>query len=671
MFSLWTRLIRKTVKPEVPAPLRRWPISRRWLCTKSEGDEGVSRQTEELVDLPAVAILGSAGTGKTFELNHLLQLEHARGRDVRHASLALLASGGKGLPQSLEELSKGAGSNTVICLDSLDEAIIPDRFAAAKLVEWLKSLPAEEPPRLRIACRSAVFTPDVAGAMGGLFKKRGGVTTAVLQPLDEAAIRGVATARNLDADEFLASVASAGATLLCQHPLTLSMLLDLYAKHESLPGNRNELFRLGTLTLAQERDERRSKHTHNTSVPAEEVLNAAGYLACLTLLGGKEVVDRSDAPRADALPVLEITYLADHLPVLTLDRLDAVAASGLCEGAGNRCFRFIHRQVAEYLAGMTIGRLPLHQARSLLESGLGWRMGVASPLRETAAFAAMANERIAEWIAETDPMVFGLSGVVQDDLRRRATLALVRKFTSRELTDAQVNSHSNEYLGLRYANAVNDLRPLLQDRSPGRDDILEFVVELAREWKLSELSDDLAALFLDNIAPEHPRIAAGYALRDVGTQEAKQRMKALLQDGHNDPQHQLRGLALRCNWPDRLTDTEVLTALRVSPSVNFSGAYEGFVFELADSRFAADGDRLAGLEWARLQIRRGRNHDSSSWRIAMRIAHAACKELSVLGVREHLARLLLRASDQYSDSPLGTIRYTKYRSWTDKEEIVE
>src|SRR6266851_4010710 len=51
--------------------------------------------------------------------------------------------------------------------------------------------------------------------------------------------------------------------------------------------------------------------------------------------------------------------------------------------------------------------------------------GVAGPLRETAAFTAIECDKIADWVAEHDPEVIGLSDVVDDTIRRRATLNLL------------------------------------------------------------------------------------------------------------------------------------------------------------------------------------------------------------------------------------------------------
>lgn len=637
-----------------------WPIQRQWSCSLSDSpNEETALRTNDLADQLVLVLLGAAGTGKSFEMERMIERDRARGKDVRVGRLASLACDAQGLASALARLSDGARQNTVIFLDSLDESMIPDRFAALKLAEWIRNAlsPAKAP--LRIACRSAVWPQEVVFALRHTYGASN-TMTAILQPLDEHDIRRAAEAEGGDAEKFIAEIARIGSHSLSQHPLTLRMLLRVFRASGTLPSSRSDLFAEGVRRLAEEREERRSVRTDG-DVPVEETLEVANWVASITLLSGRDTVDLKDEPEPGTVGLAELTTLSSFNSLLTAHRIEALAASGLCEGRGNRQFRFGHRQFAEFLAGRTIATLLPHQARSLLESGLGWTHGVASPLRETAAFAAHENPGIAEWIAESDPLVIGQSGVVDDKLRRRATLALIRKFRSHQLTDAQIRANSTEFVGLRYRDAVADLEPVLRERGPESEDVLEFAINLVEVWELPELSESLADLMLDPGAPEHPRVAAGYALAKIGTPAAKLRLKPLIGGGGPDPDLQLHGLALRCNWPDNLTVGELLAALPPRTRHSFTGAYEGFLFELDSQGFQADGDRAAGLQWASSHLRRGRDYDPAV-RTAKRIARAALNDLADPIIRELLATLMLEASRAHLDSPLGVVRRTKLKS---------
>ena len=52
------------------APPGRWPIERRWLLIR-RGNEPQTFATPELKDIPTLALLGPAGSGKTTEARRL------------------------------------------------------------------------------------------------------------------------------------------------------------------------------------------------------------------------------------------------------------------------------------------------------------------------------------------------------------------------------------------------------------------------------------------------------------------------------------------------------------------------------------------------------------------------------------------------------------------------
>ena len=278
---------------------------------------------------------------------------------------------------------------------------------------------------------------------------------------------------------------------------------------------------------------------------------AAELVASYTILSGRETVDLGHEGPPHHLNWRDIVDVDDGHT--SLETLRVVGSSGLCDATQPTSFRFGHRQFAEYLAGRRLAKLPPHQARGLLASLAGWRAGVAGPLRETASFAAMFNSDLAAWLAEWDPEVVGLSDVADRELRRRATLGLLDRFRRGKLTDTQIGHGGIELRGFQYHGADADLRKVLRERGDRCEDVLECAIGLIESWSLSSMSDDLAELVCDAAAPLQSRVAAGYALSKCGTDAACGQLKQLLPDPAGDDRDELRGIALLCNWPDRLS----------------------------------------------------------------------------------------------------------------------
>lgn len=628
--------------------MARWPIDRSWSVVNAQGNRE-QVHSRDLDRYRAAVLLGAAGLGKTFELKQLAEADRARGLDVRLVRLAELGQTPDGLASGFASLATSASADTVLYLDALDEVMVPVGTAGLVMTRWVSDTLVAAKPRLRISCRSAVWPPGVENAIRGVY----GVdeyALAFLQPLSLEDVKRAASARGVDAVTFVREVEVAGVFPLAQQPLTLQMLLRLHATRGALPERRRDLFRDAMEELASEPHERMRNGTA-VDVYLADLLEAAERLACYTLLSARDTIDLSDTPLSSALGVRELQRLPGGNRPLEPQLLRAIGRSGLCESDNPDRFRFAHRQFAEYLAGRRLAKLLPHQARALLGAGPGWQAGVAGPLREAAAFAAMESSDIASWVTDHDPEVVGLSDVADEALRRQATLNLLAKFRRHELTDLQVLPDRMELRGFQYDGAENDLQAVLKERQDGCEDVLECAVALIDSWGLGSISDALADLVLDVTAPLNSRKAAGYALAKAGTPEARQRLLPLIAGGPDDEDLDLKGLALRCNWPGGLTVPDLLSALTLPSRPNYFGAYASFLYSLHLDEFDARGHRLLGLRWARQFIRQHDDSEATS-RIARRIAIAATDEIDEPGIAESLADLILDAAEMHAGSPL-------------------
>ena len=620
-----------------------WRIERVWSATTEGKTEKV--RTAELSRFRAVVMLAAAGAGKTTEAARLADQERASGMSVYECRLAEFAETSTQLAGHLTRLAQNASESTAFYLDALDEAMIPARRCWLAIKHWISGELRGTGASLRITCRSAVWPSPLTQVIREVAGHQSSAVS-LLHPLSDEDILAAAEAHGIDATNFLERTHSSGARNLAALPLSLRMLIRLHQSSDGLPASLKELFDKGLELLASDSQERREIDTQNP-IPPRALLECAERLACYMILSGRETVHLGEDPHTNQLSLLDV-------PDLTPEELRAIGLSGLSDSTSPASFRFGHRQFAEYLAGRRLARLPSHQARAFLADSDGWKNGVAGPLRETTAFAAMFNGDVADWIATCDPEVIGLSDVADSRLRRTATLALLDRFRRGEMTDAQLRPGVLDFKGLRYDRANRDLRPLLTGRGNGCDDVLECAIDLARSWKLTSLSDELAELVLDPGVPLVRRVAAGYALRECGDATVWARLKPLIAGLPEDDEDELKGIALTCIWPDQLSTPDLLTALTARRRPSFYGAYQSFLWKLDEEAFAAAGHLAAALRWAKKTVSELEDTDVLH-RIGMRIAQAALQDLGDPVVARRLTTLL-RHWAKHHRSPLAWLR---------------
>ena len=619
-----------------------WPIERSWLLRTST-DSQESAATLQLAGYRVVCLLGAAGLGKTWEIDRLANHEKSLGRSISKVQLGRAAASAENLRNQLDRAVDEAGKEGAILLDALDEAMIPTRQAVSVVDTWVRER-LENKPYLRIACRSAVWPGTLSSSLRSAYEDSD-IVSAELRPFTEDDVRAIAEREGIDADSFIQAVLSLRIFILAQQPLTLKLLMSEFRCGGRLSSSRYGLFNKSVLRLCTENAERDERGTAPQIAP-DVLVRAAELVSVYSVTSGLEIIDIGDDESADAetlhwLRLAQLPCTGDRK--LDKDLLRALATTGLFVQEDDRRFCFLHRQFAEFLAGRRIARLPVHQGRALLSSDAGWSTGVAGPLWETSAVAASFKPELAQWIAEVDPEVIGRSDVADNSLRRTATLGLLDLFRRHKLTDSQLSRDQISLDGLRYNGAEGDLQRVLNERGDGVEDVQACAIELAASWKLTALSNDLATLVLDEKVSMQTRTDAGYALHRIGSAEAKHRIRCLISGVDEDDDEDLKGLALRCNWPDNLTDAELLEVLTPRRRRSYGGAYSGFLFDLNRQGFGAADDRVAGLRWAQSVLQRG-SSQSSVKEIASRIALGAIDDVDQPEIAEHFISYVIEAA---------------------------
>ena len=114
-------------------------------------------------------------------------------------------------------------------------------------------------------------------------------------------------------------------------------------------------------------------------------------------------------------------------------------------------------------------------------------------------------------------------------------------------------------------------------------------VDIAEECQLRPLQNLLLEVALDQTEAHQIRTQAAHAVWRVGDDEARRRLSPLaLGKGGDDPNDDLRGIALRSLWPGNIAASDVAKALVPPKTDYYIGHYEMFLHDAPKSLPEAD-----------------------------------------------------------------------------------
>ena len=668
-----------------PPESANWGIARRWYNSAgtSAGGGRAKKQTtsqlsESLLDGGAgdLVLLGPAGGGKSYELEVLATRLRSAGLVVRERRLAKIFEGN--VEDGLDRLAAAAGPQGFVLLDALDEAMVGHERAKLALENWLESHRCSPtPPRLVITCRSAVWSESLTEVLRR-FPPVEGASPEIreLLPIEWDEAQAAATRHGLDPDEFLDEVRRVRADGLIGLPITLQLLLEEFQEHRVLPGSRRVLFDRAIGRLVRESRDRTEDGTASRLQPAAAE-EAAERLAVILLCSGAEAVTPVGSSSNGCLAAEHLSGVDREEKGLDLsdpDVLRRLAGTRLFQTRGQGSFGFVHRQFAEHLAGRRIASLMPHQAKSLLRG----EVGVAGPLRETAAAAASADTThapvLARWIAQVDPEVIGLSEVADDRTRRIALLALLDEFRKGRIDSRGGFGRDAATAGLNHPEAAADLEAVLRQPLVGEGRLQDVAVDFVSGWGLSAADDALAELACNLATPLVLRRHAAYAVARIGGASSRGRLRVIVNE-EEDVDRDLLGCALGACWPKQLNTKELVAALLRPTGESDIGFMSDFLHGLRCHPWALEEDLLKMLEWAVEMLRRreAEDDDEAVWLHRSRLDElmsSLC--LAALGhgrrpsVRRALIKVFLTAAET-SDEVLSKSGTRRPGSGTDAE----
>jgi hypothetical protein len=415
---------------------------------------------DDIRDYPAYVLLGEPGAGKTtaFEME-------------------ALAAGTK--PMSARDFialsPPPEWAEKPIYIDGLDEVRAGSTDNLTPLDAIRGKLVQIGQPVFRLSCREADWLGSDRDRLNRITPQ--GVAVLHLDDLTDEQVRCILSqnhgVNDTDTEAFMETARARGLETLLRNPQSLGMLAE--AVQNGWPDSLEDTFDLACQRLATEHNRQHRDVTRHRRPTPDKLLEAAGQLCAIQLLGGLAGFALDEDAADIAFPTLQSVGLD-----ITQAHRQALA-SRLFEGRGNEDRReATHRRIAEFLAARHMARqidqtgLPLGRIRAVITAGDG---GVVSDLRGLHAWLAVLCPSARNILVEADPLGVVLYGDVKSfpaDDKRRVLNALGRE-TQRYPWFRSQDWSAPPFGTLADPGSVGSFREILE--SPDRDQAHESLVD--------------------------------------------------------------------------------------------------------------------------------------------------------------------------------------------------
>lgn len=494
-----------------------------------------------------------------------------------------------------------------IYLDSLDEC----KLSIPTVINYLLSRFKEhhtERLYVRITCRTAAWPVSAETDIDDIWGESN-VVVFELAPLRRSDVRVAAEIQSIDADNFVKVVENGGLVPLASRPVTLNLLLSIFKESQSLPAKRTELYYQGCLKLADEISISRKRAGNQGQLSCNQRLEIAAQIALITLFGNYGAIwvgSESDKPKNslsidDLYDCLKNRKINDTLLINRQSILEVVD-TGLFVSRGNNYMGWAHQTFAEYLASWSLFKIKLNHERILsLLSNPDAGNKVIPQLYETAAWLTELSPDFSNLILKIQPEMLLESDVLIASGTDKSKLVnqLMDLLESSKLFEDR-RRFRDRYKKLYHDDLAEQLAPYIEDIAKN-ENVRILAIDVAVACQLKSLQDILIAIVLDPSENMYIRIAAGYAVNRIADRAIKQKLRPLMLGlGGEDPDDELKGIALRGLWPTDIMAEELFAVLKEPKNPNLVGAYFTFVDKELVNSFTAE-HLICALKWIQKQ----------------------------------------------------------------------
>jgi hypothetical protein len=558
-------------------------------------------------EMPCLILLGEPGIGKSTAVKGLASPE-ATGCEACVVDLLRDCGSDHLLYRNLFEAPwfkewESGDRQLELFLDSLDECRIRFPTVTALLGREFGLRPRER-LRLRIVCRTAEWPEDFGQRLEKLWGKEG-CRIYELSPLRRQDIAEAAAVHGVNAEQLIQEVIEREVQPFASRPITLELLINIFKRETHLPTRLAEIYERGLPLLCEETPGRREVNLHCHLSGKQQVAIASRIAALLVLSNGLAVRTGPDSGNVqpDEVLVSDLVGYAesvDGVDVLVDEKAVCdVVASGLFTFAGPERRAFAHQTYLEFLVARYLHHSGLNkkQIYSLITVPDEPALTIAPQLEEIAAWLASMNPEVLRDLLSSQPdvLVRGDIATTAEEVRARIVDALLVRVQQRTILDwLYLYRHFRK---LRHLGISEQLRAWLTSPDAG-DEARQAAIDIAGVCLCSDLSEECAALALNQAQSYRPRIAAAYVTAKVGTPEARKRLKALARgEAGNDPHDELRGYGLSAVWPDHMSAGELFACLARAQDDHFYGGYRSFLRSPELVAGLAPDDFAPALEW--------------------------------------------------------------------------
>lgn len=413
---------------------------------------------------------------------------------------------------------------------------------------------------------------------------------------DDIAI--AATHEGLDGTDFCLQLRNGRIEALALRPAQLKWLLNSAKRGTHLPNDKVSLYWEGIKQVCQVPD---------GHLPLEpEIMRAlAARIAFATVFSQAECIwvgpDSGDIP-PDAILLSKLAGGVESFGPVEFEAssllLNRVVRSGLFTQVEPDQIIWAHQTFPEFLAAKYCSdmMLPVSQALFLVTNPQDVGKKILPNLTEVASWLSVMSPEILAHILQYDPRALIESDVaftLSED-RQRLLIASLDAIQEGRSVSTRWPSR-DQFAKLNFPGIEDVLRHYIEDGTFTKE-VRDTAIDIAVDCQLHSLGSVLAKVALDDRESEVVRRSSAWAVARLDDETSHLQLKALLVASEGtDPYDDLKGCALRSNWPSNLTVTELLPHIS-APRWQGLGAYRLFIGHDFVDRLP-DQDLKSVLNW--------------------------------------------------------------------------
>jgi len=568
------------------------------------GSQKIHRSYEEIKHYPVLFLLGEPGIGKSDTIHKLYkQTEKQNKREEQVFYFDLKDYGENDLDSEiigeLKQKLQNYDCYVTLFLDSFDECTLNFNGLAAKLRREFKQLPAEL-LCVRIACRTAEFPESLRTEMSEHWGKDN-VGIFELAPLRRRDVELAASENSIDSEIFLDELNRQEVVPFAIHPITLNFLLNEYKKNKQLPKGKHSIYEMGCKKLCEEFSDSRRDAGDIGKYTTSQRVRTAERIAAVMVLSNRNAIwtgHETECPENNLKysDLVGYTEMVDNLGIeITESIIKETCQTALFSGYGEQRLGWAHWSYAEFLAAEYLHHSQLDDKKLLK---LLCYAGSSEPileLYEVIAWLAIQRSVVRELLIREKPEILLRADLqmFSEEWRETLTTELLERLEQFDIQDNVIREYL--YVKLKHPKLAEQLKSYICS---------EGTFGLARDvaMKIAEVCSEKTVLpvlitVLHDITDNYyRRIEAARVISRIGTDEDKDELRHFLKDREDDPNQEIKAIALNTLW----SKMEISTLLdSCTPHLNFSyfGDYLSFC-KLELSQILKDHRYLRGmLEW--------------------------------------------------------------------------